>query len=189
MATSRRAHTIPSGLCHQYPCPHTESQLTPASPGDSLRPAGRPGPGSCGVSHWFALGSSACKILCASFKSGVSVFLSPVQLLHSSPIGLQSQMFWGLFLPMPEPQAGGQTWGSELRPVVEPLQYNYFPVHGLPTWWVWALIISWECFSLQFHCDFVFGCRISFSAGFSLFCQWLFSSKLWFWCFCERKCA
>lgn len=23
----------------------------------------------------------------------------------------------------------------------------------------------------------------------SLFCQWLFSSSLWFWCFCERKWA
>lgn len=33
-----------------------------------------------------------CEILCAHFKSRVSVSYSPLALLYSSPIGLQSQM-------------------------------------------------------------------------------------------------
>ena len=39
-------------------------------------------------------------------KSGVSVFLSPVELLQSSPTGLESHMLWGLLLLMPDPEAG-----------------------------------------------------------------------------------
>ena len=37
------------GLCHQYPCHHSKLQLTPTSPGDPLRLAGRSGPSSYGV--------------------------------------------------------------------------------------------------------------------------------------------
>ena len=36
-------------------------------------------------------------------------FSRPVELLHSSPTGLQSQVLWGLFVPMPDPQAGEPT--------------------------------------------------------------------------------
>ena len=51
-------------------------------------------------------------------------------------------MLWGLLLPMPDSQAG--ELDVELRsltPWGETLQYTYFPVCGLPTWWVWYLII------------------------------------------------
>ena len=41
-----------------------------------------------------------------SFKSGGSVFPSPVELLHTNPLGLQCQMFWWFLLPMPDPKHG-----------------------------------------------------------------------------------
>ena len=47
----------------------------PASPGDSPRPAGRSGPGSCQITA-FALGSGGCESLRAPFES--KVFLDPV---------------------------------------------------------------------------------------------------------------
>ena len=60
----------------------------------------------------FALGPYAPEILCALCKSEVSVSPNPVELLQSSSTGFQSQMFWGLFLLMPDPHAGGLMWGS-----------------------------------------------------------------------------
>ena len=58
----------------------------------------------------FALGPSVHESLCASFKNGVSISLSLVELLHTSPIGPQCQTLWVLFLPMPETQV----WGPDL---------------------------------------------------------------------------
>ena len=61
-----------------------------------------------------------------------SVSPRPVQLLHSSPAGLQSQMFWA---PPPDdrPQAGEPDIGLRTFNLVgKPLQSNYFPVCGLP---------------------------------------------------------
>ena len=53
----------------------------------------------------------------------------------SRPTSLQSQMLWGLLLPMPGPQAGEPNGGLRtLTPVWEPLWYNCFPVCGSPTW-------------------------------------------------------
>ena len=37
-------------------------------------------------------GTSACKTLCAPFKNGISVFPIPMELLCTSPTGLQCQM-------------------------------------------------------------------------------------------------
>ena len=51
----------------------------------------------------FALGPSACESLSAPFKNGVSVSASLVELLSTSPTGLQCQMLWELFLPVPDP--------------------------------------------------------------------------------------
>lgn len=84
----------------------------------------------------FPLGSSAQKTLCASFKSEVSVSPSPMELLHSSPTSLQSQMLSGLFFLMPDPKTGEPNLGlRSLTPVSKPLRYN-FPVCGSPTWHV-----------------------------------------------------
>ena len=56
---------------HQHLCPQGKLQLSPSSPGGS------------------ALDPRACEILCAPFKSGVSVSHSPLALLKVSPTGVQ----------------------------------------------------------------------------------------------------
>ena len=55
-------------------------------------------------SYCFSLGLSAWKNLSAPSKSGISVFPSPVVLPNSGLTDLQSQIFWGLFLSMLDPQ-------------------------------------------------------------------------------------
>ena len=68
------------------------------------------------------LAPSVHEIFCAPSKSGVSVSPSPVELLHSCPSGLQSQMLWGFLLPMPDPQGGEPDVGLRtLTPVGKPL--------------------------------------------------------------------
>ena len=74
--------------CCQCLCPQGELQPPPASPGDSLRPAGRSGLGSYQITA-FALVPGACEVLCAPFKREVFIFPSPVRLLKLSPTGLQ----------------------------------------------------------------------------------------------------
>ena len=48
------------------------------------------------------VGESACK----SFKSGISIPYSPLVFLDVSPVGFQSQMFWGLISPVQVPRVG-----------------------------------------------------------------------------------
>lgn len=65
-----------------------------------------------------------------------------MKLLQLSPAALQSQMLWEVLSLLPELQAGELAKGLRtLTPVGEYLQYNYFPVWGLPTQGVWDLII------------------------------------------------
>ena len=67
-------------------------------------------------------GTRAHESLCAPFKNGVSVSPSLVELLCTSPTGLQCQTLWGLFLPMPDPQLWGLDVGLRtLTPVGESL--------------------------------------------------------------------
>ena len=78
---------------------------------------------------------------CAN-KNGVSVSPSPVEVLQSNPTDCQSQISWGLLIPLLDPQA----WKPdiELRTIttVGGLLWHYcFPVHGLPTQWVWDFIL------------------------------------------------
>ena len=82
----------------------------------------------CQVQHrflWslcFTLGPSAHESLYVPFKNGVSISPSSMELLCTSPTGLQCQMFWGLFLPIPDPQAWGPDVGLRtLSPVGESL--------------------------------------------------------------------
>lgn len=77
------------------------------------------------------LGPSAHENLYAPSKHCVSFLPSSVELLHSRPIGLQSQMLWKFLLLTPDPQAGE----PDVRPrtftsVGEPLKYNYLLVCG-----------------------------------------------------------
>ena len=53
----------------------------------------------------FPLGLSAHGNLCVPFKSGVSISLSPVELLHTSTTGLQCQMLWRFLLLIPDSQS------------------------------------------------------------------------------------
>ena len=95
------------------------------------------------------------KTLCAPSQRGVCVSFS----LWSSCTwaDLQSQIFWGLLLLMPDPQAGSQMWCSELS-----VRYNYFPVCGSPTCTVCDLIISWKCPS----CCLILASSLSLSVGY-----------------------
>ena len=91
-------------------------------------------------------------------------------------------MLWGLFLLMPDPQAGEPDVG--LSPTGELLRYNCSPVCGSPTWGVWDLIIL--SVRPSYHLVgflHVFGCinRISFLVGLRLFYWWLVSIQLWLW--------
>ena len=96
--------STPQNYRHLCFCPCSEPQLLPTSTGDSPIPAGRSGPRSCELTA-FSLGSwYAQDLVCA--KSGVSVSPSPVEFLQSNTTGAESQMLWGLLLPLPDPKAG-----------------------------------------------------------------------------------
>lgn len=109
----------------------------------------------------FALGQSAHEWLCAPFKNGVSFSPSPMELLCTSPTGLNARCL-GLFLPVPDPQAWGPSMGLRtLTPVGESLWYSYFPVCGMPTGQLWGGL--YKFFLLPSWCGllFVFWSRIS----------------------------
>ena len=113
-------------------------------------------------------------------ESGVSASLSPVGLLHSSPADLQSQMLWGLLLPMPHSQVGESDVGLRTLTIVGKAMWYNFPVSGSPTQHVWDLNYIVKASLLPSHCGFffVFVCRIAFLEGSSLFYWQLFSSEL-----------
>ena len=58
-------------------------------------------------------GPDAHTTLCVPSRSGVSVSLSPVEVLEANPTSLQSLILWELFLPLPDPRLGSLMWGSE----------------------------------------------------------------------------
>ena len=76
-------------FCCPCPCPHSETQPPPASAGDPPTLAGRSGSVSMG-SLLLPLSPDAHTTLCVPCKSGVSVYLSPVEVLLSNPTRLQS---------------------------------------------------------------------------------------------------
>ena len=71
--------------------PSQQAMFTPVFPGCPPRTAVRFDPDFLWRPH-FALGSTARESLCAPFKNGVSISPSPMELLHTSPTGLQCQM-------------------------------------------------------------------------------------------------
>lgn len=76
------------------------------------------------------------------------LFHSSVELLHSWPTGLQSKMFWGFLLLKPDSQAENPELGLKTFTFIgEPQWYNYFPVCGSPTWWLWELMMWQKCSS------------------------------------------
>ena len=122
MAASRGAHVSGYSLGPLFQCPpHSEPQLTPAFPGGGLQD---PQIGLAKILTEFLLcpGTWCTWKLCAPCDSGVYVSPSPMDLLHSNPTGLQCQVFWGLILPMLDPQPGEPDMGfGTLTHVREPL--------------------------------------------------------------------
>ena len=129
-----RIHT-PWYFCHQFLWFQREPQPPPASPGGPPRPAGRSCPGSYEVTT-FALGPGAHETLCVPSKSGVSLSPCPVELLQSSPAGLQSQMLWGLLCPLAEPPAEEPVAGLRTLTPVGETSVIYSLICGSPTWGV-----------------------------------------------------
>ena len=157
----------------------SEPQLTHASPAYPPRPTGRSSPSSYGVTVlcWVPVHIKSC----VHPPKVESLFL-PV--LWSSctqaPVAFKAKCFGGSSYYGQTLRLGSLTWGSELTPVGEPLQYNYFPVCGLPSWRVWNLSYIMKVPLLPSCCGFffVFGCEVSFLVGSSPFCQWLLSCQL-----------
>ena len=90
----------------------------------------------------FPLCPSTSNTLCVPLKHVTYLFLNFLEFLWSSPIGLKSQMLWGLIPLMPdlqtqEPDTGLRT----LIPVGEPLQYDYCLVYASPTQQEWGLVV------------------------------------------------
>ena len=101
-------------------------------------------------------------------------------------------MLWGA--PCPDVRTQIRQPYLELRiltPMGESLWYNYFPVCGSPTSWLWQFIVLCMCHiyhlvvasSLSLEVEYLF-CRFVF---FFFFCQWLFSIWLWVWCVHESR--
>ena len=86
--------------------------VRPVSPEDTPKISSGFDPGYYPVTA-FALGPDALEILCALFKSEVSISPNPVEFLRSGSTGFQGQMFWALFLLVPDPHAGGAWCGAQ----------------------------------------------------------------------------
>ena len=100
--------------------PHNEPQSPPVFPGDPLRTTFRSNPDSYGASAlpWDPVHMKTC--VCLS-RMGSPVPPSSMELLHTSPTGLQCQFLQEL-LPLPDPQAWGPDMGLRtLAPVGESL--------------------------------------------------------------------
>ena len=118
---------IPESFASNVLCPKWAT-VTPCFPRRSSKSCSQVQPRFL-WSLCFAPGPSALESLCVSFKNGVSISPSPVELLCTSPTGLHCQMLWGLFLSVSDPQAWRLDMGLRtLTPVVESLWTSYFPV-------------------------------------------------------------
>ena len=116
------------GLCHQYPCPHSEPQSSPTSQGDPPRLTDRSGLGSNGV---IALHCLLVHVKTCVYPPRMEFLFPPV--LWSScieaPLAFKIKCSVGSssryqILQTGEPNMGLRT----LTPVGESLWYNYFPV-------------------------------------------------------------
>ena len=88
------------------------------------------------------LGPDACTTLCVPSKSGVSVSLSPFEVLQSNPISLQCLILQEFLLWLPDPQVGKpDVWLRTFTPVGGLLWYKRSPVCGSPTQQLWDLIL------------------------------------------------
>ena len=156
------------GLHHQCPCPHSEPQLTPTSPEDPPRSEGMSGPGSygvtrsqrtqnlvCALQEWsFCFLCSPCTQALLAFKIKCFGALSP----SARPLG------WRAWCGAQNSHSCGRTSAIKL---FSSLRVTYLVGMGFDYITKAPLLL--------FHCGFfyVFGRRVSFSVGSSLFSRWL----------------
>ena len=135
--TNTSVHLVEGVLkngCHQCLWPQGEPQLPPASLGGSPRSVGKSDPGSFWITAC-ALGLRACEILCASFKSGVSISHSPLALLKVRPAAFKAKCSGGLSCWCRTPGLGSPMWSSDHSLLGKNLcNCNYLPICGLSTW-------------------------------------------------------
>ena len=89
-----------------------ESLMLPTSPEGSPRSASGSDPGSFQITA-SVLGLRVCEILCVPCKNGISVSYSPLAILKTSPIGVQIQVFWGLYSQCKTPKLESLMWGLD----------------------------------------------------------------------------
>ena len=130
-------------------------QLLPSSPGDSPRSAGRSDSSSF-LSIAYALGLRACEILCAPFKSGVSVSHSAPELLKVGSTGLQGQTFWRLTFLVQIPRSLGTSSAT----------VTILPFVNHPPWGILGFCLSYS--SSLWLLLYIFSCRRSFLVGSGL---------------------
>lgn len=134
--------------------PRGEPQSTPATapPGDSPRPAGRPGPGSYQITS-LALGLGARRLVWL-LKREISVFRKSCGAPASKPCWPSESRALGACSPGagPRGRGGGNIWLRPLPPVGEALSHDDSPAPGSPTWRVWDLITSQVHPSYPSHC-------------------------------------
>ena len=128
--------------CHCL-CPHSELQPPPASAGDPPILAGMSCPVPYGVTaflHWVLVHTRP------SVSPPRVEFLFPPVLWNSCD---QTLLTFKVRVPggsssfCQTPQFGKLDMGLRIfTPLGELLWYNYFPVCGLPTQWVWDFILS-----------------------------------------------
>ena len=89
------------------------------------------------------------------------------------------------------PSCGAWQGTQTLTPVWEPLRYNYSPVCESPTQQLLDLIMSWRCpsYLIVVASFFVFGYRVFFLVGSSLFWSRFVKPLVVIWGFlCEEVC-
>ena len=130
---------IPLGLCDQCPSSHSEPQLIPGSPGDPPGPTGRYGPGDYAVTAllWVPVCMKPCvrpPRVESLFFLVLWSFCTQVPLVFNNRSSGRSSSLC---------QTGSLMWGSELSlPWENVCNIIILPICGLPTQWVWDLIIS-----------------------------------------------
>ena len=150
----------------QCPLSHVEPLLTHTSMGDPPTLAGRSHSVSYGVTAPFPWAWHIQDFVSALHRYSLC-FPSPVEVLLLNTTGLQSQIPCGVPVLLADSQAVKPDMGLKTFTTVgELLWYYCSPICGLPTQWVWNLILLILLIMglLPSHCSiyFVFGHRVSF---------------------------
>ena len=112
---------IPWGLCHQCPCLHNESLLTPACPGGPARCMGRSGPGSYGVTALPWVPMHMKHFAHPPRLESLSSLLVWSSCMQKAPLAFKAKCPGGSSVQCPTSRQGRLIQGSELSPVGEPL--------------------------------------------------------------------